>query len=58
MKIGRYDFIIRKKKKYIGIPTSKTALGKWIMKNIVMSKTAKIVISADNESIEIEEIII
>jgi len=44
MKIGKYEILIRKRKKFIVKFLSKTALSKWILKNIKMNNTEKIII--------------
>ena len=56
MRLGSIEFVIRRIRKY-GMPhfKSKTALCKWIMKNINPHKTEKLTIDAQNESIEIIE---
>lgn len=54
MKIGKYEIIIRKRKRFIVEIFSKTALAKWILKNIDMNKTEKIIILP--EEIEVYEV--
>ena len=44
MKIGKYEFLITKEKRCLFVPTSKTALTKWLMKNIVLKDTTEIII--------------
>jgi hypothetical protein len=57
MKIGKFEFIIRKIKKIYGVNfPSKNSLCNWIKKNIDPSKTTKLIIDAEKQEIEITEI--
>ena len=61
MKIGKFHFIIKREKHYVNVAqtfTSKTALAKWIMKNIEPKKTSKITIDAESGEAIVEEFVI
>jgi len=53
MKIGKYEIILRRTRRYYKPIPSKSALIKWIKKNIKFEKTTRIVI--EPHQIEVEE---
>jgi len=61
MKIGKYDFILRKKRNFPRQATkftSKTKLCRWIMDNVDVKKTSRLVIDANTGECYIEENIV
>lgn len=55
MKVGNYELIIRRHKKYKGLVScNKSTFIKWLWKNIDWNKTEKIVVDAQSGLVEVD----